>query len=170
MIDSKHVLKNRIIGTCALLFLLLAAAFFTTDFNFAPPPSYTHIYERGILERLDVEGHAIEKHVGKSDVYLFERLQTEDIPAASTFNDMVEADYLVRMVLSERKKLVNKWLESRRSNKKAFYYKSDTQAGRVLKRGWNEPQPGNQVRVVLIRDNKYKEGFYILTAYPEIKN
>jgi len=31
----------------------------------------TSNYDKGFLERLDAEGHAIEKHVGKSDDYLF---------------------------------------------------------------------------------------------------
>ncbi len=131
-------------------------------------PSST--YNKGFLERLDVEGHAIEKHVGKSDDYLFNRMRNEDISAASTFNDMAEAEGAIRDVLIKRSDLVQAWLDTEKSNKKAFYHASQKPVGRVLKRGWNEPRVGNQARVVLIRDNDYREGFFILTAYPEIKN
>lgn len=126
-------------------------------------------YNKGFLERLDVEGHAIESHVGKSDDYLFQRLRSENISAASTFNDMAEAESAVREVLIKRGDLVQAWLTTERSNKKAFYHKMNKTVGRVLKRGWSKPKVGNQARVVLIRDNDYDTGFFILTAYPEIR-
>lgn len=149
--------------------LFIAVGLLLQDANFATPPSYTHIYEQGILERLDVEGHAIERHVGKTDMYLKRRLATEDISAASTFINMAEADYAVRMVLSERQTLIQKWLELDRSDTKAFYYPSDKPVGRIFKREWTKPRPGNQIRIVLRRDNDYSEGFHFVTAYPELK-
>lgn len=127
------------------------------------------LYGVGFLERLDVEGHAIEKHVGKSDQYLRQRLKREDISAASTFNDIAEAESAVRSVLLRRGDLVQAWLATERSHKKAFYNRMDRPVGRVLKREWSAPKVGNQVRVVLIRDDDYATGFYILTAYPELK-
>ena len=127
------------------------------------------LYGVAFLERLDAEGHAIEKHVGKSDQYLRQRLRREDISAASTFNDMAEAESAIRSVLLKRGDLVQAWLNTERSYKKAFYNRMDKPIGRVLRRGWNAPRTGNQTRVVLIRDNDYATGFYILTAYPELK-
>jgi hypothetical protein len=129
----------------------------------------TSAYNKGFLERLDAEGHAIEKHVGKSDAYLRKRLDTEGISAASTFNDMAEAEDAIRTVLIKRGDLVQVWLDTERSTKKAFYHKMNKPVGRVLKREWNATRVGNQARVVLIRDNNYTEGFFILTAYPEIR-
>jgi hypothetical protein len=125
-------------------------------------------YNAGFLERLDAEGHAIEKHVGKSDQFLRERLDTENISAASTFNDMAEAEKAIKTVLIKRGDLVQAWLKAERSDKKAFYHPLNYPVGRVLKREWDEPRAGNQARVVLMRDKDYEEGFYILTAYPEL--
>jgi len=82
---------------------------------------------------------------------------------------MAEAESAVREVLIKRGDLVTAWLTTERSNKKAFYHKMNKPVGRVLKRGWNKPREGNQARVVLIRDNDYDTGFFILTAYPEIR-
>jgi hypothetical protein len=126
-------------------------------------------YEAGFLERLDAEGHAIEKHVGKSDAYLRHRLKTEDIPAASTFEDMTEAEDAIRTILVKRQDLIETWFAKGRSRKKAFYYPMAKPTGRVLKREWDTPRQGNQARVVLIRDTDYPEGFFILTAYPEVR-
>lgn len=138
--------------------------------NTIPVERSFHSTDRvSVIEYLDAEGHAIEEHVGKSDAYLRHRLQTERISAASTFNDMAEADNAVRMVLARRQALIATWLQTEKSNKKAFYYQMENPVGRVLKREWDVPRRGNQVRVVLIRDTDYAEGFYILTAYPEIR-
>lgn len=136
------------------------------QYNFQTPSA---TYNKGFLERLDVNGHTIEQHVGKSDDYLFNRLQAEDISAASTFNDMAEAEAEIRTTLVKKGDLVHAWITTQRSHKKAFYNPSPKPVGRVLKRGWNTPKKGNQTRVVLIRDADYAEGFYILTAYPEIR-
>jgi len=136
------------------------------NFQFQTPLSN---YNNGFLERLGGGGHTFEKHVGKSDGYLFDRLRTEDISAASTFNTVAEAEVAIRNTLIKRGDLIHAWLKTERSNKKAFYHKMQNPVGRVLKRGWNEPREGNQTRVILIRDENYDTGFFILTAYPELK-
>jgi hypothetical protein len=126
-------------------------------------------YPSGFLKQMDERGHAIEKHVGKSDDYLRWRLDNEDISAASTFNDMEEAETAIRTILINRHDLIRKWLDLERSNRKAFYWHMDKPVGRVLKREWNRPRAGNQARVVLIRDLTDTYKFAILTAYPEYK-
>ncbi len=152
-------------GLLWLVFCVLVV-FVLQDYRVQVPSS---LYGVGFLERLDAEGHAIENHVAKSDDYLRARLKREEISAASTFNDMAEAESVIRSVLIKRGDLVQAWLTTERSNKKAFYHKADKPVGRVLKRGWSAPRVGNQARVVLIRDSDYATGFYILTAYPELK-
>lgn len=159
-VNLKH--KNGLLWLVFCICALLALE----QYRAVTPSSF---YNKGFLERLDVEGHAIEKHVAKSDDYLFERLQTERISAASTFNTYAEAEGAIRDVLIKRGDLVNAWLTTERSNKKAFYHPSNKSIGRVLKSGWNEPRQGNQTRVVLIRDKDYETGFFILTAYPEYR-
>ncbi len=161
----KHKLLKSKNGLLWLVFCVVIV-FVLQDYRVQVPSS---LYGVGFLERLDVEGHAIEKHVGKSDQYLRQRLKREDVSTASTFNNMAEAESAVRSVLIKRGDLVQAWLNTERSHKKAFYNRMDAHVGRVLKRGWGAPRSGNQARVVLIRDNDYATGFYILTAYPELK-
>ena len=163
----KKALKNLIFLVLFLIVLIAGALY---DRAHIISASYSvKPYEDGVLQRLDIEGHAIEQHVGKSNAYLQHRLDTESIPAASTFVDLAEAEEAVQMVLAKNNNLISIWLDRNKSNKKVFYTKSNKPTGLVLKRGWNEPRAGNQTRVVLIRDNDYREGFFILTAYPEIR-
>jgi hypothetical protein len=161
----KHKLLKSTNGLLWLVFCVIVVVVLQ-DYRVQVPSS---LYGVGFLERLDAEGHAIEKHVGKSDQYLHARLIREKISTASTFNDMTEAESAVRSVLIKRGDLVQAWLDTERSNKKAFYHRAAKPVGRVLQRTWNAPRTGNQTRVVLIRDDDYATGFYILTAYPELK-
>ncbi len=161
----KHKFLRSKNGLLWLVFCVLIVVVLQ-DYRVQVPSS---LYGVGFLERLDVEGHTIENHVGKSDEFLKSRLLSEPISAASTFKDMAEAESAVRSVLIKRGDLVQAWLDTEKSNKKAFYYKMKRPVGRVLKRGYVDSVDGNQVRVVLIRDAGYEEGFFILTAYPELK-
>jgi hypothetical protein len=161
----KHKLFKSKYGLLWLVFCVLAVVALQNHRVQVP----ASLYGVGFLERLDVEGHAIEKHVGKTDQYLRDRLKREDISTASTFNDMAEAESAIRSVLLKRGDLVQAWLDTEKSNKKAFYNRIDKPIGRVLRQTWNVPRSGNQARVVLIRDSDYATGFYILTAYPELK-
>jgi|GEM_PF-1679982 len=161
----KHKLLKSKYGLLWLVFCVLALIALQ-NFQVQTPSS---TYNAGFLERLDAQGHAIEKHVGKSDQYLRDRLNRETISTASTFNDVAEAEGAIRDVLIKRGDLVQAWLKTEKSNKKAFYHRMEKPVGRVLKRGWNIPRYGNQARVILIRDKNYREGFFILTAYPELR-
>ena len=149
--------------------LILFVGWSLNTIPFTPAPSYNPVYSSGFLERLDAEGHAIEKHVGKDNAFLLNRLATEDISAASTFTNMEEAEDAIHIVLSERQDLVQNWLGSGKSDVKAFYYHSSKPVGRVMNRGRKNAIAGNQVRVVLRRDDDYPEGFHLITAYPEVK-
>ena len=131
--------------------------------------TYDERYPPGFLVILDDKGHAIEKHIGQSDDFLRERLAKESIKAASTFNDMNEAENAIRTILLEREQLVQAWIKTDKSSRKAFYVKMDEPVGRVLERGWAWPRSGNQARVVLVRDLTSDYKFAILTAYPEYK-
>ena len=164
---QKFNFKNFKNGLLWLVFCAVILGLFS--FNSKTPQTTFHHYETGFLEILDAEGHAIEKHVAKSDAYLRHRLLTEDISAASTFNSMAEAEQAIATVLQNREKLIASWIKSGKSNRKAFYWRVDRPVGKVLKREWPKPQSGNQVRVVLLRDETYPQDFKILTAYPEIR-
>lgn len=124
-------------------------------------------YPDGFVYRLDDKGHAIEKHIGKSDKYLKRRLDTEDIYAASTFETMEEAEDAIRLVLEKRKDAIERWLRVGQSGQNAFHAKTGYPVGRVMFRNDDKGQKGTGVRIVLFRDPVYPHGYGILTAYPE---
>lgn len=159
----KH--KNGLLWLVFCVCVVIAMGHYGAGYDDVTP----HPYAEGFLERLDAKGHAIENHVGQTDAFLLNRLKTEDISAASTFNTYAEAESAIRNVLYDRQSLIQKWLDKGQSDKKSFYTPFHRPVGRILKRDWDTPRPGNQVRVVLVRDGGYRVGFFILTAYPEYK-
>jgi RHS repeat-associated protein len=51
------------------------------------------------------KGHTIEKHVGKDDKYLKDRIKNEQIQEASTYADKAQAEAAVNKIMSDPKKL-----------------------------------------------------------------
>ena len=78
-------------------------------------------------------GHLLDKHVGESREYLEERILSEGLPAASTFDDLKSAELAISEIISLKKQQIDEFLTS--SEKKiAFERVSVSQyVGRVLK-------------------------------------
>jgi hypothetical protein len=113
-------------------------------------------------------GHTLDKHVGRSDDELRERLAREpNISAASTWTNQQTAEEAVGETLEHNAKL-DRWI--RRSGRKPnlvldYHGKPDHPVGRCVRQGDRNVQPAFDAVVVLkaSRDG----GFYVLTTYPE---
>ena len=113
-------------------------------------------------------GHTIERHVGKTDQWLAQRLADQPkIPAASSFNDLKDARLGIRAALSLNRARINNWAASAGQNKRRAYdYDGQYFIGRVVERG-NPPAPSeksNDLKLVLEADGE--GGCRLLTAYP----
>lgn len=112
-------------------------------------------------------GHTLEKHVGRSDQELLERLERENISASSTWTDRALAEQAVGELLEHNSKL-DRWLlrQGRKPNLVLDYHGSPAHpVGRCIARGSRTPEPAFDALVVL---KAYGENdFYVLTAYPE---
>lgn len=108
-------------------------------------------------------GHLLDKHVGKTNDYLRDRLVKEpDRTVVSTFTERAEAERAASKVLDDNADKIDDWLKSGSKNKKAF--KTSFEGGRVLKRGDDAVKTGKEAILVLKPDGK--GGFFILTGYP----
>lgn len=110
-------------------------------------------------------GHALERHVGRSDDELARRLERErSINAASTFTDRPTAERVVGATLEREAARIAAWL-ARRGDDLALDYRGEPGApvGRVLVRGERAPRPAADARVVLRRSGG---SYFVLTAYP----
>ncbi len=115
-------------------------------------------------------GHTLERHVGRSDADLRERLRRERrISAASTWTDRATAEEVVAAALARERQRVERWAARTgpRSNL-ALDWEGDggRVLGRSLRRGARAPVPCFDA-VVVLRWNG--DGWYVLTSYPEAR-
>ena len=112
-------------------------------------------------------GHAIARHVGRTDAQLQARLQRESISAASTYVDLEQAERVVTLALKENERRVQRWIDqsSPRTNLAIRYRARDgIPTGRMLRRGATAPEDVTGAVVVL----RWRgEDWYVLTTYPE---
>jgi filamentous hemagglutinin len=113
-------------------------------------------------------GHAVQKHVGKTDVQLVERFNAEPhIKASSTFNDLAIADKAVGEAFSINRAGIDAWMSGGSNNKYSFTQELGYEIGRVISNGASTVSSSSKVTVFLEKDPSMPKGFIIVTAYPE---
>ena len=114
-------------------------------------------------------GHTLERHIGRSDAELHERLQHEpDISAASTYTDRATAERVVGAALRQNEDKIQRWAErgTRRPNLVLDYTDTNNAIGRVMFPRAMGSVPCDHAIVVLRADG---DAYYVLTSYPECK-
>ncbi len=112
-------------------------------------------------------GHTLDKHVGRTDDQLRERLNHErDISAASTWSDLNAAEETVAAALRANQGKIDRWNERGypRTNL-ALHFDAGHPIGRTMHHGENSSEPCSGAVVVLKADRD--GGFFVLTTYPE---
>ena len=109
-------------------------------------------------------GHLIERHVGKTDEELLQRLQiNKKIRASSSFTDRPTAERVANETLTKHKKEIEEWLKSDVNDPLPLPYRGTEVIGRGVRKGSNEVKDMTNARIVL---KKNKDGSFILTGYP----
>ena len=127
----------------------------------------------GATERYDLRkdeergGHALGRHVARTDEELRERLRSErNISAASTWTDRETAEETIAEALRAERGHINSWIRRGypRANL-ALHYEAGRDIGRSLRQGETEVVRCRDAVIVLRADGP--DTFYVLTAYPE---
>ena len=114
-------------------------------------------------------GHTLARHVARTDAQLKERLQREQISAASTYTDRATAERVVARTLARQRSRVDQWLARKGSRPNlALDYRGDrgVAIGRSLTRRSPQTISCSDAVVVLRWDGN--RGFIVLTSYPEV--
>jgi len=114
-------------------------------------------------------GHTLDRHVGRTDAELQERLERErNISAASTWIDRGTAEEVVAEALRAEHRRIESWMRrgERRPNL-ALHYDAGRVTGRSLRRGESQAVPCTSAVIVLRASGP--ESFYVLTTYPEAR-
>lgn len=114
-------------------------------------------------------GHALKRHVGRTDEELQDRLLSEpNISAASTWTDEATAETTVAAALRAERGRIESWMRRGypRANL-ALHYDAGHVIGRSLRRGESQAVDCTSAVIVLRADGP--DGFYVLTTYPEVR-
>ena len=112
-------------------------------------------------------GHTLDKHVGRSDQELRERLDRErNISAASTWTNREVAEETVAQALRAEQDKIVRWEERGypRPNL-ALHFDAGRVIGTIMRHGEERSSPATQADIVLKADGP--NSFYVLTSYPE---
>ena len=113
-------------------------------------------------------GHTLDRHVGKTDAELIDRLRREPhISSASTYTDRPIAETVVGAALGSGDRAFAGWRERTGSRPNfVLRYHADRPIGRSIARGHSTSVPCDRALVVLRWDNGRRD-YYVLTSYPE---
>jgi hypothetical protein len=113
-------------------------------------------------------GHTLQRHVGRSDADLIERLRREpQISSASTYTDRAIAESVIGAALHSDTRAFARWRErsGRRPNFVLRYHAAGV-IGRSVARGHSNAVPCERA-VIVLRWDEGRQRYYVLTSYPE---
>ena len=110
-------------------------------------------------------GHLIEKHIGRTEAQLRERLEAEPhIPIASTFPNQTVAEATISSVMDRNKELIDDFM---RGNARRLVITQPMSApvGVGVVRRSGELESLSVVKLILQRTNESPSGYTIFTGY-----
>ncbi|MBD1828741.1 hypothetical protein NDI47_08395 [Microcoleus vaginatus GB1-A2] len=111
-------------------------------------------------------GHTLERHVGKTEAQLAQRLASETrISAASSFTDRSVAEAAIGEAMNRNQSAIDSWVKSP-GNRYTIDYNANRIIGITLRRRASKATSASGLRIVLQRSAKLPPGYFILTAYP----
>ncbi len=112
-------------------------------------------------------GHTLDRHVGKTEAELAQRLASETrISAASSFTDRSVAEAAIGEAMNRNQSAIDSWVKSR-GNRYTIDYNANRIIGITLRRRASKATSASRLRIVLQRSAKLSPGYFILTAYPQ---
>ncbi|MBI6602776.1 filamentous hemagglutinin [Pseudomonas sp. S4_EA_1b] len=132
-----------------------------------PEGPYSVIVPRGGLAAHEAAGgHLMEKHVGRTNKQLLDRLKQEpNIPAASTFHDRASAELAISSVINENKTKIKNFLKGS-NNQLVIIQKPKEPIGTSIKKKTTTPVPGKEIYLIIRRDKNMPNGYRIHTGFP----
>jgi Bacterial CdiA-CT RNAse A domain len=175
---TRGAVSISLLAVCIAIVFELAACGRTTSpiASSKTPEEATHSADSAAArERYDLArdeargGHVLERHVGRTDQELRERLQNEpNISAASAWTDRDTAEITIAEALRAERGRVERWMRRGypRANL-ALHYDAGRTVGRSVRRG--ETQPVDCSNAVIVLRAEGFDSYYVLTAYPEAR-
>jgi len=114
-------------------------------------------------------GHTVEKHVGKTERWLRNRLKTDperrDVGFSSSFYDKAVANRAQMLAVKTYKSRIEEWLKEGNARPLRLELDIGEPAGIVVREGRSGHTVSSKVRVVIARDDA-AQGWHVLASFP----
>jgi CDI toxin RNase A-like protein len=107
----------------------------------------------GLEAHEDAGSHLIERHVGKSEQDLLDRLLRENISASSSFRDLPAAEHFIAQTIIGNQGKVDAWLDGKGGKRLVLDAHFDASTGISVKRGEARAEDVFSVKLVLERSD-----------------
>lgn len=132
-----------------------------------PDPQPTGEVPGGGLEAHERAGsHVIEKHVGKTEQQLLDRLKREKISGSSSFRDLPAAEHFIAQTIANHQAQIDAWVDGQGGNRLVLSDRFDSSTGISIKKGDTQAEDVYSVKIVLERSDKLGIGYRLVTGYP----
>lgn len=120
---------------------------------------------RNVELQEQVGGHTIERHIGKSESWLRNRIQSEGLENASSFRNEQIANRAQGRFVNRFQNEMNNWLKGSQNKPLVREFDMNEPVGIVVERGQSGHTVTSKVTVVLVKDGS-PQGWHFLTSYP----
>lgn len=135
--------------------------------------SKTQQSNNNILDEMEgppKNGHTLERHVGKSDRELLERIRRDHITAASTYYDKETATKAVLESIDTHEKEIKNWLNHSNRDRLVLKTNHSFAVGKTaLKSDMRIHNDLHDTITVLAKDPSSTRKYKIITSYPNMK-
>jgi len=120
----------------------------------------------GLAAHEKAGGHLIDRHVGKTEAELFDRVSTGNTKTASTFTDRATAEAVTSKAIDSNQSKIQSYLSGSQKGYLELNYQSSAAIGISVTRGSTNVVPTTNARIIIGRDPSMPDGYKIITGYP----
>jgi filamentous hemagglutinin len=120
----------------------------------------------GLAAHEKAGGHLIDRHVGKTEAELFDRVSTGNTKTASTFTDRATAEAVTSKAIDSNQSKIQSYLSGSQKGYLELDYQSSAAIGISVTRGSRNVVPTTNARIIIGRDPSMPDGYKIITGYP----
>lgn len=129
-------------------------------------PSSSIVPGGGLAAHETAGGHLIDRHVGKTEAELLNRVSTGNVKSASSFTDRATAEAVTSKAIDSNQAKIDSYLSGSQKGYLEIDYQSNVPIGISVSRGSTNVSSVTNARIIIARDPSMPTGYKIITGYP----
>ncbi|WP_456156792.1 RNase A-like domain-containing protein [Yersinia intermedia] len=129
-------------------------------------PSSSIVPGGGLAAHETAGGHLIDRHVGKTETELLNRVSTGNVKSASSFTDRATAEAVTSKAIDSNQAKIDSYLSGSQKGYLEIDYQSNVPIGISVSRGSTNVSSVTNARIIIARDPSMPTEYKIITGYP----